>query len=30
MRIPAPIIVDKLYKKFPNGFVAIKGNSFSV
>jgi hypothetical protein len=30
MEIPAPIIVDSLYKKYSNGFVAIKDNSFCV
>ena len=25
-----PIIVDSLYKKYPNGFVAIRDNSFIV
>ena len=25
-----PIIVDSLYKKYPNGFIAIKDNSFVV
>ena len=25
-----PIVIDKLYKKFTNGFVAIKDNSFIV
>jgi len=30
MTDPSPIIVDSLYKKFPNGYVAIKDNSFSV
>jgi len=25
-----PIIVDSLYKKYPNGFVAVRDNSFTV
>jgi hypothetical protein len=30
MTNPSPIIVDSLYKKFPNGYVGIKDNSFTV
>jgi ABC-type multidrug transport system ATPase subunit len=30
MTTPAPIVVDSLYKKYPNGFVAVKDNSFCV
>jgi ABC-type multidrug transport system ATPase subunit len=30
MTMPSPIIVNSLYKKFPNGYVGIKNNSFSV
>jgi ABC-type multidrug transport system ATPase subunit len=26
----SPIVVDRLFKKFPNGYVGIKNNSFSV
>ena len=25
-----PIIVDSLYKKYPNGYVAVRDNSFTV
>lgn len=25
-----PIIVDNLYKKYPNGFVAVRDNSFMI
>lgn len=30
MKGQVPVIVDSLYKKFPNGYVAIKDNSFCV
>ena len=30
MTTPSPIVVDSLYKKYPNGFIAIKDNSFCV